>query len=90
MPSQVSQSSVAGTGIGAGILVMPCGQIGRVVKACTSVTLPISPDHRISAATRAPLFEYPWFPICVATPYLAAASVNCRASQTVRVSGFST
>src|ERR1039458_4245411 len=64
--------------------------MGRSVQACTSVTLPISPDQTISATWRVPSLEYPWLPIWVATLYLLAASINLRASQIVRVSGFCT
>src|SRR4051794_15922044 len=63
IPSQVSQSSVGGTGSSAGISVSPCAQIGRLVQACTSVTLPMAPDQIISEQTRGPSSQYPWLPI---------------------------
>ena len=49
----------------------------------------MAPDQTISAATRLHSCEKPWLPIWVATLYLAAASSSRRASQGVRVSGFS-
>ena len=39
----------SGTGSAGGIAVSPCGQMGRSVQACTSATLPMAPDHTISA-----------------------------------------
>src|SRR5579863_3541251 len=62
MPVQRSQDMVSGTGISAGQSGRPCGQIGRLVQAWTSVTLPISPDQTISAHCRVPSLEYPWLP----------------------------
>ena len=56
-PSQVSHSIVDGAFSPAGIDVRPCGHTGRLVQACTSVTLPIAPDQIISAHRRVPSFE---------------------------------
>src|ERR1039458_1006561 len=86
-PSHVGQSSVAGTADSGG---GPCNSVGNVpgpVEKCASVTSPIAPDQTISAATRLHSCEKPWLPICVATLYLAAASISRRASHGVRVSG---
>ena len=90
VPSQRSQSSVDGIGVGGGVFGMPCGQLGLPIHACTSRTSPISPDQMISQATRVASCEYPWLPIWVATLYFRAASVSRRASVAMRVSGFST
>src|SRR5260370_16731005 len=73
MPSQVSQSSVSGTGASFGSSVRPCGQIGRSVQACTSVTLPISPAQIISAHWRVPSCREPCFPLCLPTLFFFAA-----------------
>src|SRR5271156_3773384 len=89
-PSQRSQSNSFGTASWAGMDCTPWGQLGELVTACTSVTLPISPDQTISQAVLWPSCEYPWLPICVATLYLAAASASRRASHGVLVNGFST
>src|ERR1039458_7825571 len=80
-PSHVGQSSVAGTADSGG---GPCNSVGNVpgpVEKCASVTSPIAPDHKISAATRLHSCENPWLPICVATLYLAAAAVHPFADQ---------
>ena len=49
----------------------------------------MAPLHTISAATRLHSCEKPWLPIWVATLYFTAASFSSRASQGVRVRGFS-
>ena len=89
-PIQRSQSKPSGTAsvsVGRG---MPCGQIGRLVQQYTSRTWPSAPASSHSCISRRPSSEWPWLPICVTTLYLRAASVNARASLTVRVSGFCT
>ncbi len=82
MPSGTACSSV-GRG-------MPCGQIGRLVQACTSRTSPMAPASNHSCIRRSPSSEWPWLPICVTTLYFRAASVRARASPIVRVIGFCT
>ncbi len=88
-PSHACQSSVPGTASSGGGCCIPVGCVPGVVEMCASVTSPMAPDQTISAATRLHSCEKPWLPICVATLYFAAASISRRASQGVRVSGFS-
>src|ERR1035438_2908749 len=45
----------------------PWGHAARLVQAWTSLTSPISPDQKISQATRVASCEYPWLPLLVAT-----------------------
>ena len=50
--SHCCQSSVAGTSPGLKATALPCGQIGRFVHTCTSVTLPICTPTLIDIARR--------------------------------------
>ena len=61
----------------------PCGQMGRLVQMCTSVTSPSTPAATHSLISRAPSSEWPWLPIWVTTPVRAAISFSARASCTV-------
>ena len=57
--------------------------------ACTSRTVPMTPDCSSSSVSRIPSFECPWLPICVATRVSFATRATRRASLMLCASGFS-
>ena len=57
-PSQLSQSNPLGMAALAGRAFMPCGQMGRFVQICASVTLPMIPARTNSTARARGIFIF--------------------------------